>query len=55
MAGIDGIISTLCTSRKDERAMNDAVAVTPAKPLELNCAVSMFLEMANSSFFLVSP
>jgi hypothetical protein len=28
------IIPTLCTSRKDEEAMNDAVVWTAARPLE---------------------
>jgi hypothetical protein len=55
VAEIDGIIPTLCTSRKDETATNDALTGTAARPLESNYAVLIFLKLANSSFFLVSP
>ena len=51
MAGIDGIISTLCTSLKGEMAMKDAVAMIAARSLESNCAVSMNLKMVNFPFF----
>jgi hypothetical protein len=54
VAGIDGIIPTLCTSLKDEMAMKDAVAVIAARSLESNCAVSMDLKIVNFPF-LFSP
>jgi hypothetical protein len=46
---IGGIIPTLCTSRKDEAAMKDAVAGTAARPLALNCTDSTVLEMVKIS------
>ncbi len=46
---IAGIFATLCTSRKDEGAMKDAVLWTAARPLESKLYRFDFSKMLNNT------